>query len=301
MSVKTWSKKKKIIVGVVSALVLLILLAFGGALYALNWYCQPIEAKPVVSVSSSKNGSVDSRLKLVAHRGLSSQAPENTLPAYTLAGQYGYWGAECDIYRTKDGKWVLMHDNYLYRLMDGSGAKKVESMTYEDLLEYNYTNGANINMYSNLKVTLFEDYLDECKKYNMVPVIEYKSDKNFEYLNEVIEILRAKDLEKKAVIISFNIDALREFKKYTQIIPLWYLVQKVDEKTIEEAKSLDTNAGIDFNANNEKTTRAMVQKASDEGLTLACWTVDDTNVMDTMLEWGVKIITTNTIVPAAKK
>lgn len=299
---KKWSKKKKIIVISLSVIFVLIAGIIGGGVYALNWYCAPISAKDTLSVSQSQSAKDGKEIRLIAHRGLSAQAPENTIASTTLAGDAGFWGAETDIYRTTDGKWVLLHDNYLYRLMDGSGVKKVESMTYNELLEYTYTNGANIDKYPNLKISLLEDFLDECAKYNMAPVIEYKTKKNYEYLYEVVEMIKERNMQDKVVFISFQIEALQELYKHTKDeIPLWYLMHKLDDEKLEEAKTLGKKAGVDFNANNGKTTREMVDKAAAAGLELGCWTVDDLAVVDEMVSWGVNTITTNLIVPDTKQ
>ena len=68
-----------------------------------------------------KKSTLSPKIRMIAHRGLSSLAPENTLPAYELAGKYGYYGAECDIHETKDGEFVLLHDDTLERMTNGSG------------------------------------------------------------------------------------------------------------------------------------------------------------------------------------
>lgn len=294
---KRMSKKKKIIIILVSVFALLLALVIGGGVAALNWYCAPIAAKEPIPVTQSVSAQNGKAIRLVAHRGLSAQAPENTVAATTAAGKAGFWGAETDIYRTTDGVWVLMHDNYLYRLMDGSGTRKVDSMTYQELMEYTYTNGANIDQYPDLKVSTLSDYLDECLKYGMTPVIEYKSKENYEYLYEVIEMIRGKEMEDKVVVISFQLDALQEFKKHTETVPLWYLVQELNDETIAEALTLGDHAGIDFNANKKKLTEENVKKAIDAGLDVGCWTVDDLDTVDKMVSWGVNTITTNVIVP----
>lgn len=54
--------------------------------YNLDWYINK-NKEEIISIESNANN-----IKLIAHRGLSSLAPENTLPAYELAGKYGYWG-----------------------------------------------------------------------------------------------------------------------------------------------------------------------------------------------------------------
>ncbi|MCC8022497.1 MAG: hypothetical protein LIO46_01740 [Clostridiales bacterium] len=297
MAKRPWSRKKKTIVTIVGVVVFLLAAALGGGIYALNWYCAEIEAEEPISVSQVPAVQAGTEVRLIAHRGMSAQAPENTLPAYTLAGEYGYWGAETDIYRTKDGVWVLMHDNYLYRLMEGTFLQKVESMTYEDLMTYVYDNGANIQDYPDLRVCTFEDYLDECLKYGVVPVIEYKSSKNYEYIGEVMDIVREKDAEDKCIVISFQIEALQEFRKYTDVIPMYYLMSKITDEKVEEVKALG-NSGINFNANNDNNTQEVVENAIRETeLDAACYTVDDLETVERMLEWGVTYITTNRLIP----
>lgn len=59
-----------------------------------------------------------SRPWVVAHRGASAYAPENTLPAFTLAAEQGATFVEFDLQRTKDGALVLLHDTTLERTTD---------------------------------------------------------------------------------------------------------------------------------------------------------------------------------------
>ena len=89
-------------------------------------------------------------LHITAHRGLSALAPENTLPAYRLAGEYGFWGAECDISQTSDGVWVLMHDKTVDRMTDGEGL--VSDFTYEELSALTVDAGNNIEQFPGTKV-----------------------------------------------------------------------------------------------------------------------------------------------------
>ena len=55
---------------------------------------------------------------LIAHRGESNDAPENTLPAYKMAVGRGF-GFECDVYLSKDGRVFTFHDRDLKRTTAG--------------------------------------------------------------------------------------------------------------------------------------------------------------------------------------
>lgn len=57
---------------------------------------------------------------LFAHRGLSSEAPENTMAAFRLARQYGIPGIELDVHMSADGAVVVMHDETTDRVAPGS-------------------------------------------------------------------------------------------------------------------------------------------------------------------------------------
>lgn len=72
-------------------------------------------------------------IPLMVHRGLRSEAPENTLDAYAAAMDMGADGVEIDIRRSKDGVLYLFHDDTLDRTTHGSG--KVRDVTYYELLK----------------------------------------------------------------------------------------------------------------------------------------------------------------------
>jgi glycerophosphoryl diester phosphodiesterase len=70
-------------------------------------------------------------VKLMTHRGLTSQAPENSLAALEAAWRAGLHGAEIDVRTAKDGVLVLMHDATLLRTTNGSGM--VEHTVWQSL------------------------------------------------------------------------------------------------------------------------------------------------------------------------
>ena len=132
------------------------------------------KAAPYEHATASEIMKEDTRL--IAHRGYRAIAPENTLPSFEEAGKAGFWGNECDVYRTADGVWVIHHDFLTFRMMNAS--KNIEETTYEDLMKLNYNNGHNIEDYKDLKICTLEEYLEVCQRYHMNAFIELKSKKN---------------------------------------------------------------------------------------------------------------------------
>lgn len=278
---KKLTKKSKILIIILSIVAFLLIATVLGGVIALNQYCK---TKDYTVISTSDN------VTLVAHRGMRSVAPENTTASFTEAGKHGYWGAECDIYRTKDGVWIISHDSHTYRMMDKSAF--IEKKTYEELMDMNVDNGVNIDKYEDLKICSLEEYLDICKKYNMTPVIELKGKNNTEYYSEIVKL--ANQFEVNPVYISFHIENLQTMRRLTQC-KMYYLVQKISEDDIQDAKSIE-NCGIDFNGNKDKNFKSdIIKKCQDAGLELGAWTINEEDALQKLEQYGITLITTDCI------
>ena len=278
---KKLTKKSKILIIVLSIVAFLLIATVLGGVIALNQYCK---TKDYTVISTSDN------VTLVAHRGMRSVAPENTTASFAEAGKHGYWGAECDVYRTKDGVWIISHDSHTYRMMDKSAF--IEKKTYEELMDMNVDNGVNIDKYEDLKICSLEEYLDICKKYNMTPVIELKGKNNTEYYSEIVDL--ANQFEVNPVYISFPIENLQTMRRLTQC-KMYYLVQKISEDDIQDAKSIE-NCGIDFNGNKDKNFKSdIIKKCQDAGLELGAWTINEEDALQKLEQYGITLITTDCI------
>lgn len=278
---KKLTKKAKILIIVLSIVAFLLIATVLGGVIALNQYCK---TKDYNVISTSDN------VTLVAHRGMRSVAPENTTASFDEAGKHGYWGAECDVYRTKDGVWIISHDSHTYRMMDKSAF--IEKKTYKELMDMNVDNGVNIDKYEDLKICSLEEYLDICKKYNMTPVIELKGKNNTEYYSEIVEL--ANQFEVNPVYISFHIENLQTMRRLTQC-KMYYLVQKISEDDIQDAKSIE-NCGIDFNGNKDKNFKSdIIKKCQDAGLELGAWTINEEDDLQKLEQYGITLITTDCI------
>lgn len=278
---KKLTKKSKILIIVLSIVAFLLIATVLGGVIALNQYCK---TKDYTVISTSDN------VTLVAHRGMRSVAPENTTASFAEAGKHGYWGAECDVYRTKDGVWIISHDSHTYRMMDKSAF--IEKKTYEELMDMNVDNGVNIDKYEDLKICSLEEYLDICKKYNMTPVIELKGKNNTEYYSEIVEL--ANQFEVNPVYISFHIENLQTMRRLTQC-KMYYLVQKISEDDIQDAKSIE-NCGIDFNGNKDKNFKSdIIKKCQEAGLELGAWTINEEDALQKLEQYGITLITTDCI------
>jgi len=227
-------------------------------------------------------------VKFIAHRGLSSCAPENTIPAYELAGKAGMWGAECDVQVTSDGIWVLMHDTTVDRTTNGTG--NVYDLTLAQIKALVVGGGTAVAKYPNLRVPTLEEYLLTCKKFDIVPVMEIKSQAyTTANYDDLIVLIKKLGFEENAIIISFSYGILQEVRSRSKNIILQFLAT-LTPGAIDEVLALG-NASVDVSA----VTKVDVEYAHSRGVMVNVWTVNSYQLAKTYIDFGVDFITTDQI------
>jgi len=81
-------------------------------------------------------------IKVLGHRGYRAKYPENTLLAFGQALEAGAHGIECDVQKTKDGYFIVIHDDTIDSVSDQSG--RVADMTLADLKKVDVGGGQRI-------------------------------------------------------------------------------------------------------------------------------------------------------------
>lgn len=230
--------------------------------------------------------------KLIAHRGLSSLYPENTIPAFEGAAEYGFDGFEFDLHTTKDGKWIVIHDDVVDHMTDGTG--DVESFTLEEIRQFKIDSGSYIENYDELIIPTLEETFDWCQGKDIVPVIEIKKC-DVQYLPSLKEILDEYDMTDKAVIISFEKEYMEEYRKLDSEIEMLYLSKAPTKEEIDWCA--EHNFGINFNQWLLFKSFGAIMYAKGKDMTIAAWTVNNTIFADVMVLVGAEYITTNKILP----
>ena len=228
-------------------------------------------------------------MRMIAHAGYSAIAPSNTLPAYRAAGESDFWGAECDIQHTKDGVWVLMHDDTVERTTDGEGA--VKDLTYNEILEFNIDDGNNLDKYPNTKVPTLEEYLDVCKQYSLHPVIEVKATVDVASMDGLCEILSAREDKDMFVIITFGRELCLKIKESAPDIPVYLLV---DEKATQNDIDFAVNNHLDGMDIHVYSDKEFIKAVTKTDLDLIVWTIDDYGSVNRFYKYGITAITSNT-------
>jgi glycerophosphoryl diester phosphodiesterase len=242
--------------------------------------------------------------EIIAHRGESHDAPENTMASYNLAWQRGDEAVECDIYLTKDGKLIISHDADTLRTTggkEGGGTKLIiQDETAEALRKLDVGKWKG-SQFAGEKMPLLDELLasvpdDPHKRL----FIEVKiGPEATEPLADALK--RAAKPPQQTAVISFKLPSCRSVKQRMPELKVYYLHSyKVNKKTgevpsidriIADAKAAKLD-GLDL-AQEWPVDAAFARKVHEAGLELYMWTIDDPQVAQKLIDAGVDGITTN--------
>jgi glycerophosphoryl diester phosphodiesterase len=228
----------------------------------------------------------EGKMKYIAHRGFSSKAPENTIPAFELAAkEQRYFGIECDVQTTKDHQFVIFHDEDLQRM--GKAKIRVRDLTYHELLSYSILKGNGIQKYVDLKIPLLTDYLEICSFHNKTAVIEVKFVHDITLLTELINLIDNYP-SLSVIIISFNMSYLKYLRAITHI-ELQYLSDDISDVEIYDARVNQLNLSL----HKDSIHKNLVLKLKKEGFSIAVYTVNDAKDALKFEKLGIDYLTTD--------
>jgi glycerophosphoryl diester phosphodiesterase len=214
---------------------------------------------------------------VIAHRGASSVAPENTLAAFRLAAQQGADFVELDVQESKDGQVLVNHDNDLMKV--GRSALKIWETEAGQLRTVDIGSYAG-RQFSEERVPTLAEVFAACKGKARV-IVELKSYGHDQRLEErVVEIVEAAGMEKNCLFMSLNYDMVRKMKK---LRPSWRCGVLV-AKALGDLTSLNS----DFLAVEARlATGRLVRRAHRAGQEVYVWTVNDPAWMLVAMSHGV--------------
>lgn len=225
-------------------------------------------------------------IMMIAHRGMSSLAPENTIEAMEMAATYGFETVEFDVSQTKDGKFVVMHDSSVDRTTNGKG--KIKRLTYDEirLLKIDGGNGYS-KKYKNAKVPSLEEILKLCKKRNMTPLIHVKSVSD---ISGLLKIIKKTGFNNKAILCSSSANTLINIKTMNKKIKLLIVVSGDGQSAVKFAKK-NKLAGI--NISSKALDLKVLTDTKKNGMTVYVWDVYKKSSFDSLIEYGIDGVVSN--------
>lgn len=234
---------------------------------------------PSEIVIEEKNLNYDANVLSVNHRGYSTEAPENTLPAYILSKQKGFNYVETDVSFTSDGVAMLLHDATIDRTSNGSGT--LSNMTYAQVRQYDFGSWKNAK-YAGTKIPTLDEFLYLCKAIMLHPYIELKSNGGYTQaqIEGVVDAVRAHGLRGKVTYISFADSYLAYVKNYDTEARLGFLASSANTSHIATCKSLMTsNNKVFYDVNYGGINQEISTAFAAENIPVEAWTVNSASAM----------------------
>jgi glycerophosphoryl diester phosphodiesterase len=216
-------------------------------------------------------------VRVIAHRGSSVAAPENTLAAFRLAADQAADFVELDVQESIDGEVLVVHDSDLMKV--GRSPLKIWESAAADLRAIDI-GSYRAPQFSSERVPTLAEVLALCKGRARV-IVELKSYGHAERLEErVIEVVEAAGMERETIFMSLEHSMSRRMK---ELRPSWR-VGAVVARAVGDL----TTAGADFLAvETQLATRAFVRQAHAAKQEVYVWTVNDPALMFQLMSRGV--------------
>lgn len=221
---------------------------------------------------------------LMAHRGLSGLAPENTLAAFSKATETKSEWVELDVHLTADGEVVVMHDSTVDRTTDGTGAISDLTLAQIRALDAGSWFGP---AFAGERVPLLAEVVDLLGSRLRINV-EIKSAADPASAAKVVDILRNGGVLEQSQISSFGLEAVLEVRKYWSD-PVLALIT---------GNPADLQTTIDhrlqyFNIEKTHVDGALLDRAHAAGIGCNVWIVDDADTWRHYAALGADIMTSN--------
>jgi glycerophosphoryl diester phosphodiesterase len=231
--------------------------------------------------------------EIIAHRGFSERAPENTLAAIEAAVAAGADAVEFDLHVTADGVPVLFHDATLDRTTNGSGAIGDRTLAELGPLDAGSWFGAS---FAGEPIPTFEAALDRARGRVRRFYPEIKGYRGRDDLDTLLRCVLERQLLDETVFISMDWESLAHLREQNEAAHVGYIVEKASRAhDATERAAGDERALLDYDANILLAHPSLADAAARRGIRLAVWTVDDPRVASRLHALGVRRITTNRV------
>ena len=230
-----------------------------------------------IGVAALRSVRLDDDVQIMAHRGSSMAAPENTMAAIRRAIAEGADWVEIDVQETADGEVIVFHDS---DFMKTAGRNlKIWDATMDDLHEIDIGSWFD-PQFTDERVPTLGEVLDACRgKIGVnIELKYYGHDDQLE--QRVVDIVESRDMADQVMVMSLKMAAVKKMKA---LRPDWKvgLLMSVSAGSVQniEADFLAVNASF--------ATARLIRRAHDSEKEVYVWTVNDGPTMSTMISRGV--------------
>jgi glycerophosphoryl diester phosphodiesterase len=235
----------------------------------------------VIQLNTASGSAGEGIVLVIAHRGASGHAPENTLAAFRKAVSQGAAFIETDLQLSRDAHFVAIHDATVDRTTGGHGA--VHDLTLAELRRLDAGSWFG-SEFAGERIPTLEEILDFSKKHDVVFYLELKPSGSWGGEHALIGALRESGEIPRAVVISFDAAILESLRKIEPTLMTGLLYEGQIEKPVERAVEIGARQ---LAVRGDLVTPALLAAARKKDLQVVCWTVNHPAHMRLLIDAGV--------------
>jgi glycerophosphoryl diester phosphodiesterase len=228
---------------------------------------------------------------VIAHRGFSGDAPENTLAAFKKAIEVGSDMMEMDVHFSKDGQVVVIHDDHLERTTNGRG--KVADHTLQELKKLDAGSWFG-SPFSGEQIPTLQEVL-ELAKGNILVNIEIKNEYLGPYTisdlaDRTLQEVQRKRMVKQVIFSSFDPSPLERVKErnfHARVALLYHNPWNIPQEITGDKPFSILNLRRSF------LTKDKIAKIHEQGMKVNTYTVNSQKEMEQFIRWKIDGIFTN--------
>ncbi|HKT46569.1 MAG TPA: glycerophosphodiester phosphodiesterase family protein [Candidatus Acidoferrales bacterium] len=218
---------------------------------------------------------------IIAHRGASGYAPENTLAAFRKAVSMGATFIETDLQLSRDTRFVAIHDETLNRTTSGQGA--VHDFTLAELRRLDAGSWFG-SEFAGERIPTLEEILEFAKKHDVVFYLELKPAGSWGGEHALVGALRESGEIPRTVVISFDPSILATLRKTEPTLMTGLLFDGQIERPLERALEIGARQVA---VRGDLVSPWMIAEARRLDLQIVCWTVNHPAHMRLLMAAGV--------------
>ncbi|MBQ6362119.1 MAG: hypothetical protein IJJ25_13365 [Lachnospiraceae bacterium] len=236
---------------------------------------------------------VGEKNRYVAHTGLCGKAAQNSLLAFQLAADAGYWAIETDIRWTSDHVIICYHDESFSAHSDGTGMVEDRSWDYVSNVR---VYAGNVEECGPQPVARFSEYLDICKASGRLALVDLKycSTGYKSFLNKAYEMVADRDMVSRTIWQCSLGEYLTYIKSLDSNARCWLLCGEIvadDPDLIVHAKKDLHCEGI----NVPVIDKAVADQAHENGMICVFYETDKKHKQEKCFEYGYDLVMENGI------
>ncbi len=228
---------------------------------------------------------------VIAHRGASAYAPENTIASFRKAYELGATWLEFDVVLSADNEAIIFHDDELRRTTNGTG--QIAKLDFKQLRELDAGSWFNKNFVGE-KIPSLIEVIHFLNKYTMGANIELKpaEGQGIQLAKIVLDMIEQewRDISPPPLLSSFDWQCLAAVRDINKKVALGLLVDQWVEEALDMAEQLQC---CSIHVNQKYLSQKIITEIKASGRLVLSYTVNDAERARQLKDWGVDAVFTD--------